>query len=272
MIYLCTCPPAMQQPSAHYYRTSATFPPQPSCRAHLVHRSLLLLPSLRLGAGLSSTIHSFSSTRSSSIRAASRPATLSNHQPPLPTPQPPFSVLSERISLRNQTTVGRFWFLESFGSAGRRIVETASAGTERRRTNSGWNLHLSIQPTQRTPTRQPHSTTLPRLSCISYLQYISIYCVHLRHILLSEARQTDNRSIFTFPCGPDTPDLLFWIWETPIGEIPTQREFEERGNIPQKPRATQFLDSAKLDPCVEIAQIERLAALKESHAKCLLVG
>lgn len=80
-------PPATQEPSAHYYRTSATFfSPRSSCRARLAHRSLLLLPSLRLGAGLSSTVHSFPSTHSSSIRAAALQP-LSN-QPPPPAPDP----------------------------------------------------------------------------------------------------------------------------------------------------------------------------------------
>jgi len=173
---------------------------------------------------LSSTIHSFPSTPPL-IDQSSRPATLSN-QPLFQLPTPSTSIFSpfRQTRLRNQTSVARFWVLESLGSAGRRIVESATAGIGTRLTDSGWNLHLYNPPTTHNlahrTSHQPYKFPWHILHLVpTYPFFIActpgISCS-------TKARQIDNRSIFTLPRGPDPPDLLLWTWDTPIREIRTQ--------------------------------------------------
>lgn len=174
MIYLCTMPPAHAKSRPH--TTTAplplffpspiqlqstpgapfplTFPIPPVRRWLVVHHPLI---------SLHTTTH----------RSEQPPCDF--EQPtPLPTSDPSTSIFSpfRQTRLRNQTRVARFWVLGSLGSAGRRIVQSVTAG-------AGGNTDgFGLEPTSIQPTHYAHNLA-------PAIQIPAVYPASRTYILIS---------------------------------------------------------------------------------------
>lgn len=183
---------------------------------------------------MSSTIHSFPSTPPPLRDQSSRPATLSN-QPLFQLPTPSTSIFSpfRQTRLRNQTSVARFWVLESLGSAGRRIVESATAGIGTRLTDSGWNLHLYNPPTTHNLAHRTSHTNCRGLSCISYLHtHFLLLPAHQAYLALP--RPAKSIIGLFLPCRVDRtlPTFCFGPGIRRSEKFAPSGEFEGRRHIP----------------------------------------
>lgn len=147
MIYLCTCPLPRKEPSAHYYRTSATFfsPIQLQSTPGAPFPLTSPIPPVRRWLVVH---HPLISLHTPLIDQSSRPATLSN-QPlfQLPAPRHPFSVLSDRHASAIRRELPGFGSWNPLGQLVVASLKVLLPAQARRLTDSGWNLHLYNPPT-----------------------------------------------------------------------------------------------------------------------------